>query len=148
MGPSGLSLLQCDFNVTTAIDLYIRTTMNALCIMYINIAECTTYNWRPTMNEVSMLMTLAVCMRRAIQLKRRGAKEDVIVTSHNTHSCTERPAVNSPATHGPVWWKGSLGGGLVTPSVIVFALSQLVLLLLCCIHVWPQQSIHSFPCDH
>lgn len=34
------------------------------------------------------------------------AKDDLIVRSHNTHSCTGRPAVNSPATHGPVWWKG------------------------------------------
>lgn len=52
------------------------------------------------MNEASLFMTVTI--ETGNKVEEELAKDDLIVRSHNTHSCTGRPAVNSPATHGPV----------------------------------------------
>lgn len=55
------------------------------------------------MHEASSLQTLTICEGRATWWREEEAKDDLIVVrSHGTHSGTGRPAVNSPATHGPV----------------------------------------------
>lgn len=70
------------------------------------------------------------------------AKDDLLVRSYNTHISSGRPAVNSPATHGPVWWKG-LWEGLLAPSTAAFAISHRTLLNLHCVYMYDHSKVYT-----
>lgn len=54
------------------------------------------------MDEDNLAMTLTRCVETGDTVEEEEATDDLLVRSHNTHSSSGRPTVNSPATHGTV----------------------------------------------
>ena len=54
------------------------------------------------MDEASFDADIDQMCEMGYTMEKEEAKDDLLVRSYNTRSSSGRPAVNSPATHGPV----------------------------------------------
>lgn len=71
-------------------------------------------------------------------------KDDLLVRSSNTHSSSGKLVVNSPATHGPVWWKGlSERDYSPPPPPQPFPISQCTLLMPRCVYMYDHSKVYT-----